>query len=92
VNSRQEHAECSIVIAAGVDRIGGLVSHPDWFVCHGPEAPAVIDGVEQVTVWSWMIATEPWSSTWSPCMSPAMPPSVGNREATGTSKGPGRRL
>jgi hypothetical protein len=46
VNSRQEHAECSVVIAAGVDRIWTLVSHPEWFICHGPEAPAVIDGVE----------------------------------------------
>ena len=46
MNSRQEHAECSVVIAAGVDRIWGLVSHPEWFICHGQEAPAVIDGVE----------------------------------------------
>jgi uncharacterized protein YndB with AHSA1/START domain len=46
VHNRQDHAECSIVIAAGVDRIWSLVSHPEWFICHGQDVPAVIDGVE----------------------------------------------
>ncbi|MCU1565240.1 MAG: hypothetical protein JWQ56_177 [Pseudarthrobacter sp.] len=46
MNGRQEHAECSAVIAAVVGRIWSLVSHPEWVICHGPEAQAVIDGVE----------------------------------------------